>query len=118
MLLHKLSCHEGRLLLSSLMLEDADPDHYAVPGVESVVSHESLYLADQGHEAFLCHLCHLLRITHALVSAHCNVHSFAYLPLREDGNLRPRPVDQRGQFRSEEHTSELQSPCNLVCRLL
>src|ERR1039457_7705197 len=22
------------------------------------------------------------------------------------------------QFRSEEHTSELQSPCNLVCRLL
>src|SRR5256885_17060270 len=24
---------------------------------------------------------------------------------------------QRG-FRSEEHTSELQSPCNLVCRLL
>src|SRR2546426_6169274 len=27
--------------------------------------------------------------------------------------LRPAPVD-----RSEEHTSELQSPCNLVCRLL
>src|SRR5256885_17200867 len=26
----------------------------------------------------------------------------------------PRTVDQR----SEEHTSELQSPCNLVCRLL
>src|SRR5256885_8404181 len=29
--------------------------------------------------------------------------------------------DQRGVFggqRSEEHTSELQSPCNLVCRLL
>src|SRR2546426_2936728 len=24
----------------------------------------------------------------------------------------------RGQRRSEEHTSELQSPCNLVCRLL
>src|SRR2546426_6151277 len=24
----------------------------------------------------------------------------------------------RGVFRSEEHTSELQSPCNLVCRLL
>src|SRR3989454_3454726 len=28
-------------------------------------------------------------------------------------------VHHRGQFsRSEEHTSELQSPCNLVCRLL
>src|SRR5256885_6880212 len=25
---------------------------------------------------------------------------------------------QSGSFRSEEHTSELQSPCNLVCRLL
>src|SRR5256885_12499807 len=28
-----------------------------------------------------------------------------------------RPVAP-GLFRSEEHTSELQSPCNLVCRLL
>src|SRR5256885_9105157 len=33
-------------------------------------------------------------------------------------------LDERGKFRrlladrSEEHTSELQSPCNLVCRLL
>src|SRR5256885_7343292 len=26
--------------------------------------------------------------------------------------------DVLGQYRSEEHTSELQSPCNLVCRLL
>src|SRR2546426_8480133 len=26
--------------------------------------------------------------------------------------------DQRDVSRSEEHTSELQSPCNLVCRLL
>src|SRR5256885_6318402 len=42
-------------------------------------------------------------------------------------NLRPqnRCVDARGRGRdccpdgrSEEHTSELQSPCNLVCRLL
>src|SRR5256885_3131666 len=27
-------------------------------------------------------------------------------------------VAQRDSARSEEHTSELQSPCNLVCRLL
>src|SRR2546426_7916395 len=27
-------------------------------------------------------------------------------------------VDNRDDGRSEEHTSELQSPCNLVCRLL
>src|SRR2546426_1279743 len=30
----------------------------------------------------------------------------------------PRAVQVRGGLRSEEHTSELQSPCNLVCRLL
>src|SRR5205807_3610482 len=27
-------------------------------------------------------------------------------------------ADMRHAYRSEEHTSELQSPCNLVCRLL
>src|SRR5256885_12281005 len=35
--------------------------------------------------------------------------------------LRGRDVSRRlrrHQLRSEEHTSELQSPCNLVCRLL
>src|SRR5256885_3416271 len=29
-----------------------------------------------------------------------------------------RETKDRGDRRSEEHTSELQSPCNLVCRLL
>src|SRR5256885_12415192 len=33
-------------------------------------------------------------------------------PLRSHGKRRPMVS------RSEEHTSELQSPCNLVCRLL
>src|SRR3989454_7269376 len=37
--------------------------------------------------------------------------------------IRPRGVKlwsylRYPEFRSEEHTSELQSPCNLVCRLL
>src|SRR5256885_3461166 len=31
---------------------------------------------------------------------------------------RARALGRRGEARSEEHTSELQSPCNLVCRLL
>src|SRR5688500_19590278 len=30
----------------------------------------------------------------------------------------PVPIPDRRRQRSEEHTSELQSPCNLVCRLL
>src|SRR2546426_4844334 len=29
-----------------------------------------------------------------------------------------KPWERTVAFRSEEHTSELQSPCNLVCRLL
>src|ERR1039457_519862 len=32
--------------------------------------------------------------------------------------LHPPPPTNYEDFRSEEHTSELQSPCNLVCRLL
>src|SRR5256885_11218720 len=31
---------------------------------------------------------------------------------------RQQPQRVHGAVRSEEHTSELQSPCNLVCRLL
>src|SRR5256885_12903838 len=31
---------------------------------------------------------------------------------------RPQEMSLTANFRSEEHTSELQSPCNLVCRLL
>src|SRR5256885_10908686 len=40
----------------------------------------------------------------------------------ERGDDRPPSSDpcdgDRAKSRSEEHTSELQSPCNLVCRLL
>src|SRR2546426_5295212 len=32
--------------------------------------------------------------------------------------VHPRARIADGEQRSEEHTSELQSPCNLVCRLL
>src|SRR5205807_9749590 len=51
----------------------------------------------------------------------------AYHRLPDAGNLHSekerddgRDFQQRtiGTIRSEEHTSELQSPCNLVCRLL
>src|SRR2546426_11642301 len=39
-----------------------------------------------------------------------------------DGNILKKFADavqrETGEARSEEHTSELQSPCNLVCRLL
>src|SRR2546426_3632960 len=34
------------------------------------------------------------------------------------GDRRRLPAGGQPDLRSEEHTSELQSPCNLVCRLL
>src|SRR6266850_8176001 len=37
--------------------------------------------------------------------------------LLEQRRVPPEPIHDDPQ-RSEEHTSELQSPCNLVCRLL
>src|SRR2546426_2061931 len=51
-------------------------------------------------------------------------HAVPQLPLHRArigtlGRLRcRRGTTARGNPRSEEHTSELQSPCNLVCRLL
>src|SRR5256885_4380049 len=54
---------------------------------------------------------------------------FPYTTLFRSNRLRVLPeslgklanlkvLDLRNNHRSEEHTSELQSPCNLVCRLL
>src|ERR1039457_7347563 len=50
---------------------------------------------------------------------------FPYTTLFRSGDRRPRRADRRldgrgrrRRDRSDEHTSELQSPCNLVCRLL
>src|SRR2546426_5386407 len=37
---------------------------------------------------------------------------------RPEACTRHLPHGGRAEGRSEEHTSELQSPCNLVCRLL
>src|SRR5256885_12210771 len=43
---------------------------------------------------------------------------FNETPLGSDGEgIYPHSYERLG-VRSEEHTSELQSPCNLVCRLL
>src|SRR5256885_4108829 len=50
---------------------------------------------------------------------------FPYTTLFRSRAVRPERVGEgrhqagaRSGWRSEEHTSELQSPCNLVCRLL
>src|ERR1039457_2806720 len=49
---------------------------------------------------------------------------FPYMTLFRSHDLEPEPLNflltlpMAWKYRSEEHTSELQSPCNLVCRLL
>src|SRR2546426_8518345 len=42
--------------------------------------------------------------------------SFARPDVSTEGRVGPLSATQR--TRSEEHTSELQSPCNLVCRII
>src|SRR2546426_4524516 len=55
-----------------------------------------------------------LDVIAAVLAAHRAVELEAAVAARD----RPRGGQQEQQRRSEEHTSELQSPCNLVCRLL
>src|SRR5256885_6762569 len=65
--------------------------------------------------------------SHSVVTCHHGQLSHSRQPLfshlitvcfYKAGFYRLRLLLSRDNFRSEEHTSELQSPCNLVCRLL
>src|SRR5215203_3210844 len=108
MLSHELSSPEGRLLLCVLMLKDAGCNHYAVAGVDQVVSYESRHFADDGHKALLGHLRHLLGVGHALVAPHCNVHSFSLPPLKRGRDRSAPPqVDQRAQCEGLEGLTQL-----------
>src|SRR2546426_4807331 len=59
-----------------------------------------------------------------VAAAHQGAHAAGVRVERHQRRLErpapPPPALERGESvpRSEEHTSELQSPCNLVCRLL
>src|SRR5256885_1910822 len=57
---------------------------------------------------------HVQRIRQRVANRHAPHESLAVVGGR-DGS---RCADEFAERRSEEHTSELQSPCNLVCRLL
>src|SRR5256885_3842640 len=47
-----------------------------------------------------------------------NPYGHAKLASERAVRLEARSTEKPAYIRSEEHTSELQSPCNLVCRLL
>src|SRR5688500_20006793 len=65
---------------------------------------------------------HLLEIGWGRVLGTTITHTHASLIALPDGEQIPPAVARitgiSDHMRSEEHTSELQSPCNLVCRLL
>src|SRR5256885_5494626 len=64
----------------------------------------------------------LMLVDHALLVARRRVERVFGGGDRECGHAWPAAAKGRrrgrAMLRSEEHTSELQSPCNLVCRLL
>src|SRR5256885_10018426 len=64
---------------------------------------------------------HLVEVLEQGVPAEALEHVLADLEGRHDIERHARQQAQGAEpddHRSEEHTSELQSPCNLVCRLL
>src|SRR5256885_1268098 len=89
------------------------------PSVTAPASHQSVYLRD-----LRLATAHAL-VTHAGGAVHLPTDSptrYLQALIDELCSLSLRDpltgLANRRHFRSEEHTSELQSPCNLVCRLL
>src|ERR671920_1038082 len=76
MLRHEISSPPVRLLLCLLVLKDAGRNHYAVSGVDAVVSYESRHFADDGYKALLHLARYLARVGHALIPPYRSVHSF------------------------------------------
>src|ERR687889_875260 len=98
MLRHELSSPPVRLLLSLLVLKDAGRNHYPVPGVDKVVSHESRHFADDGYKALLHLARYLARVAHALVAPYRSVHSFCATSFALRSTCRfkaPTPVGRR-----------------------
>src|SRR5215208_7037149 len=105
MLRHEISSPPVRLLLSVLVLKDAGRNHYALPGVDPVVSHESGDLADDGYKALLHQAPCLARVGHALVAPYRSVRTVAYIAFA----LPPFP--------SYSYHDTKQRSCQGVCKL-
>src|SRR3989454_7007052 len=61
---------------------------------------------------------HLFEHIMFMGSQHVPTGEFDKLLEAAGGDNNGSTTEDRTNYRSEEHTSELQSPCNLVCRLL
>src|ERR1039457_7226768 len=96
--------------LNNGQLEDPGPDSY-----ENLLDDYSHFAPPAADE--------VLQGTVLSVTAKDVIIDFGYksegiVPIEQFRNPDGTVTVQRGDVRSEEHTSELQSPCNLVCRLL
>src|ERR1039457_7488043 len=69
---------------------------------------------------FVCFFCFLMirRPPRSTLFPYTTLFRSTYTLSRSPGTPSPVSVPGAQARRSEEHTSELQSPCNLVCRLL
>src|SRR5256885_9340254 len=80
------------------------------PPRSTLFPYTTLFRSREPVEPFVDRGCE--RLLTSVLRDEVRVHPVAaQAPRDEAGQLRPH-------LRSEEHTSELQSPCNLVCRLL
>src|SRR5205807_296655 len=86
----------------------------APPKISTLSLHDALPISTQQLRAVMC--AETPREQSVTIG---NVHHVAAAPARgPDGARHQRRPGVDVAARSEEHTSELQSPCNLVCRLL
>src|SRR5215203_7418547 len=99
---------KGRLLLTGRILKDAGRNHYAVPGVDPVVSYESRDCADDGQKALIDQPPRLSRVGHALVPPYRCVHRLTLAPfltrLRETRRVDSFHHKHGATMRSAVHT--------------
>src|SRR5256885_8792198 len=69
------------------------------------------------HGLFACLRRNCMDVMNPTPGVQNKIHSHL-LAIISDALRRRSPAIAPSSARSEEHTSELQSPCNLVCRLL
>src|SRR2546426_1505372 len=90
------------------------------------VSDEPIYEIGEITVPHICIIFHPQGITHGqsyTIPLYFGLKQNGVLLINHDGPMKLPPQEtnelkERNAKRSEEHTSELQSPCNLVCRLL
>src|SRR2546426_3351208 len=106
---------EDSLVGLRVLLDDTEDPAAVLLARQLDIEVPDLELEQAGQELPVVHIRAMSRV---FVAAGAGVDANT-LPLRAVEPLQYAVVEaDEGAERSEEHTSELQSPCNLVCRLL